>query len=73
MKIYVLRGFAPDPSEQCICTFADVFVSEAEARAKLLEIKNDTEMLLEDCHSNGGLHIRQSSLLQLPQEQNRSI
>lgn len=55
MKIYVLRGFAPDPSEQCICTFADVFVSEAEARAKLLEIKNDTEMLLEDCHSNGGI------------------
>lgn len=55
MKIYVLKGYAPDPSEQCICTFSDVFVSDAEARAKLLEIKNDTEMLLEDCHSNGCL------------------
>lgn len=55
MKIYVLHGFAPDPSEQCICTFADVFSSEADAREKLLEIKNDTEMLLEDSHNNGCL------------------
>ena len=55
MKIYVLGGFAPDPSEQWVCTLAEVFTEEDNARERLNEIKNEVEALLEDNYDNGRL------------------
>lgn len=55
MRIYILRGYAPDPAEQGIAIFAEVYSSEDVALKKLAEIKKDVEDLLEDNFENGRL------------------
>lgn len=55
MKIYILNGFAPDPTEQSLSTLAEVFTEEAKARQRFAEIKEEIETLLEEEHENGRL------------------
>lgn len=53
--LYVLSGYAPDLSEQCLCTFAEVYTDAEEARNMMTKIKEETEMLLEDCYDECSL------------------
>lgn len=53
MKIYVLGGFAPDLSEQCLCTLSEVFNDEGKARERFDEIKREVEELLEYNYADG--------------------
>lgn len=55
MKIYVLRGYAPDPTEQGQAVFSNIYTNEEDALRKLAEIKKDVLDLLEDNFDNGRL------------------
>lgn len=55
MKIYVLGGYGIDLSEQCPCSYSEVFTDESKARERIAEMKAEVEELLEDCYKNGDL------------------